>query len=202
MKEKEVMKLFNSLTNVNGGYIEEIRGKTGRSKKTVFVLKRSTFLIEAIAAACFILIFSITVYAKSVAPYNAAVGYLKALGIDAEDLSDYSRKEIKEAVEVFKTGGSNALTEKILKLKLKNEVKSTDEPTKVTSEQIRLLTPTMTRAEVLEVLGDTADIGSGIYIYVYEVDGQYTLTIPFTSYDAQLGVYGETLLEALTVKEK
>ena len=56
----------------------------------------------------------------------------------------------------------------------------------------------MTREEVLSLLGNTQDIGSGIYIYVYEVDGEYLLRIPFASDDAQLGVTGEDLLKALT----
>lgn len=55
----------------------------------------------------------------------------------------------------------------------------------------------MTREEVLSILGNTQDIGSGIYIYVYEVDGKYWLRIPFANDDAQLGVTGENLLTAL-----
>ena len=58
------------------------------------------------------------------------------------------------------------------------------------------LTPTMTREDVLSLLGDTQDVGSGIYIYLYEVDQQYLLRIPFASDDAQLGVTGEDLLKA------
>lgn len=72
-----------------------------------------------------------------------------------------------------------------------------DTPTQVTSEQIKKLTPTMTRKDVLSLLGDTEDIGSGIYIYLYEVDQQYLLRIPFASDEAQLGVTGEDLLKAL-----
>ena len=68
----------------------------------------------------------------------------------------------------------------------------------MTSEQIRELTPTMTREEVLSFLGDTQDIGSGIYIYVYQVDQQYLLRIPFANDEAQLGVTGEDLLKALS----
>ena len=67
----------------------------------------------------------------------------------------------------------------------------------VTSEQIKELTPTMTREDVLSLLGDTQDVGSGIYIYLYEVDQQYLLRIPFASDEAQLGVAGEDLLKAL-----
>ena len=55
----------------------------------------------------------------------------------------------------------------------------------------------MTREDVLSLLGDTQDVGSGIYIYLYEVDQQYLLRIPFASDEAQLGVTGEDLLKAL-----
>ena len=55
----------------------------------------------------------------------------------------------------------------------------------------------MTRTDILSLLGNTQDIGSGIYIYLYEVDQQYLLRIPFASDEAQLGVTGEDLLKAL-----
>ena len=89
------------------------------------------------------------------------------------------------------------MTEEILNL-LPDNKEAIDEPTQVTSEQIRELTPTMTREEVLSFLGDTQDIGSGIYIYVYQVDQQYLLRIPFANDEAQLGVTGEDLLKALS----
>lgn len=88
------------------------------------------------------------------------------------------------------------LTEEILNL-IKGNKELPDTPTQVTSGQIKELTPTMTRKEVLSLLGDTQDIGSGIYIYLYEVDQQYLLRIPFASDEAQLGVAGEDLLKAL-----
>ncbi len=46
-------------------------------------------------------------------------------------------------------------------------------------------------------MGDTQDIGSGIYVYVYEVDQRYLLQIPFAGDGAQLGVTGEALLQAM-----
>ncbi|HKL98758.1 MAG TPA: hypothetical protein VJZ06_02470 [Mobilitalea sp.] len=73
-------------------------------------------------------------------------------------------------------------------------------PAKVTSEQIKKLTPDMNYDDIISILGETQDIGSGIYILVYEVDGTYLLNIPLAGYDAQLGVTGEKLLEALTLK--
>ena len=59
-----------------------------------------------------------------------------------------------------------------------------------------LLTPTMTATDVIELLGDTQDVGSGLFILCYRVDGAYTLNIPFATLNAQLGVTGEQLLQA------
>ena len=138
----------------------------------------------------------LTAFAIDIIQYNAAVDYLNSLGIVVEYLSDYSHKEIKEAVKTIDAGESSPLTEEILSLIPENK-EPLDIPTQVTSEQIKKLTPTMTRKDVLSLLGDTQDIGSGIYIYLYEVDQQYLLRITFASDEAQLGVTGEDLLKAL-----
>ena len=151
----------------------------------------------AAIAACLCLMIPLTAFAIDIIQYNAAVDYLNSLGIAVGDLSDYSHKEIKEAVKTIDAGESSPLTEEILNLIPENK-EPLDTPTQVTSEQIRELTPTMTREEVLSFLGDTQDIGSGIYVYVYEVDGEYLLRIPFASDNAQLGVTGEDLLKSLT----
>lgn len=147
-------------------------------------------------AACVCLMIPLTAFAVDIIQYNAAVDYLNSLGIAVEDLSDYSHKEIKEAAKTIDAGESNPLTEEILSLIPENK-EPLDTPTQVTSEQIKELTPTMTREDVLSLLGDTQDVGSGIYIYLYEVDQQYLLRIPFASDEAQLGVTGEDLLKAL-----
>ena len=147
-------------------------------------------------AACLCLMMPLTAFAIDIIQYNAAVDYLNSLGIAVEDLSDYSHKEIKEAVKTIDAGESSPLTEEIRSLISENK-EPIDTPTQVTSEQIKQLTPTMTRTDILSLLGDTQDIGSGIYIYLYEVDQQYLLRIPFANDEAQLGVTGEDLLKAL-----
>ena len=58
------------------------------------------------------------------------------------------------------------------------------EPSKITSKQI-------------EKLGDTQDIGSGVYIYVYQVDEEYILEIRFLGDEDKLNVTGEELLKQL-----
>lgn len=183
-------KLLDAIGKIDDNLIYNAVHDTPKKKKG------SWFKWGAIAA-CLCLMIPLTAFAIDTIQYNAAVNYLSSLGIPVEDLSDYSRKEIKEAAKTIDAGESSPLTEEILNLSPDNE-KPIDTPTQVTSEQIRELTPTMTREEVLSRLGDTQDIGSGLYIYVYEVDGAYLLRIPFAGDEAQLGVTGEDLLKALT----
>lgn len=181
-------KLYEVLGDINEKYVSEARVYQ-KAKKPIWVKWGAI-------VACLCLMIPLTAFAIDIIQYNAAVDYLNSLGIVVEDLSDYSHKEIKEAVKTIDAGESSPLTEEILSLIPENK-EPLDTPTQVTSEQIKKLTPTMTRKDVLSLLGDTQDIGSGIYIYLYEVDQQYLLRIPFASAEAQLGVTGEDLLKAL-----
>ena len=181
-------KLYEVLGDINEKYVSEARVYQ-KAKKPIWVKWGAI-------VACLCLMIPLTAFAIDIIQYNAAVDYLNSLGIVVEDLSDYSHKEIKEAVKTIDAGASSPLTEEILSLIPENK-EPLDIPTQVTSEQIKKLTPTMTRKDVLSLLGDTQDIGSGIYIYLYEVDQQYLLRIPFASDEAQLGVTGEDLLKAL-----
>lgn len=189
-------KIFNAIGKVNEQYIEDAKPKINENKNNIWVKWRTIA-----AAACLVLSISITAYAIEIQRYNAAVDYLTSLGIEATDISDYSRNEIKQAVSVLEAGQTNELTEKILSTA--KEQDSTDKTliTKVTSAQIRGLTPYMTYDDIINTLGETQDIGSGIYILVYEVDGMYLLSIPLAGHNEQLGVTGEKLLETLTPKE-
>ena len=53
----------------------------------------------------------------------------------------------------------------------------------------------MTYKDIVEILGNTVDVGSGIYILKYEVDGKYIIEISLQGDDAKLGVTGNKLLE-------
>ena len=179
----------DAMSELDTKYVDEALNYKKKAKKPIWVKWGAI-------AACLCLMIPLTAFAVDIIQYNAAVDYLNSLGIAVEDLSDYSHKEIKEAAKTIDAGESNPLTEEILSLIPENK-KLLDTPTQVTSEQIKELTPTMTREDVLSLLGDTQDVGSGIYIYLYEVDQQYLLRIPFASDEAQLGVTGEDLLKAL-----
>ena len=149
------------------------------------------------ACLCLLLALPLTAAALDAAQYQAAVDYLRSLGIPVEELGDYSRGEIKEAAKTIDAGECSPVAEALLGLLPEDGEEPANAPAQVTSGQIRALTPAMTREEVLSLLGETQDLGSGIYVYVYEVDGAYLLRIPFAGDDAQLGVSGEDLLKAL-----
>ena len=182
-------KFSDAMSELDTKYVDEALNYKKRAKK-------SNWVRWGVMAACLCLILSLTAFAVDIIQYHAAVDYLNSLGIAVEDLSDYSHKEIKEAAKTIDAGESNPLTEEILSL-IPESKEPLDTPTQVTSEQIKELTPIMTREDVLSLLGNTQDIGSGIYIYLYKVDQQYLLRIPFASDEAQLGVTGEDLLKAL-----
>ena len=181
-------KLYEVLGDINEKYVSKARVYQ-KAKKPIWVKWGAI-------VACLCLMIPLTAFAIDIIQYNAAVDYLNSLGIVVEYLSDYSHKEIKEAVKTIDAGESSPLTEEIRSLISENK-EPIDTPTQVTAEQIKQLTPTMTRTDILSLLGNTQDIGSGIYIYLYEVDQQYLLRIPFASDEAQLGVTGEDLLKAL-----
>lgn len=186
MKKEELFEAIGELNVENTG------------KKTAKQPKIKSLRYVAIAAALIVaLAVPVTAYSIEAVRYNAAVGYLRSLGIDAEDMSNYSKSEIIWTVQYRDAGGSTIIYNLAPHVAF---TESMQEPTSVTSEQVKRLTPTMTREEVIAELGETADVGSGIYIYVYRVDDLYELSIPFTSYDAQLGVSGEMLLKALRPK--
>lgn len=195
MKSEE---LLNAIGIVDDSYILE----SAPQAEPVIHLHKAWFkrpILVAAAAVCFILAGTITAYAVETYHYNAAVDYLNSLGVSAKDLSNYSRQEITQAVDVLEAGHTNELTKKILPPQSNSS--SSDTLAKVSSAQIRSLTPTMTYQEVLQTLGKTKDVGSGFLILAYEVDNRYTLNIPFASVNAQLGVTGEKLLEALQPKK-
>ena len=182
-------KFSDAMSELDTKYVDEALSYKKKDKMPIWVKWGAI-------AACLCLMMPLTAFAIDIIQYNAAVDYLNSLGIAVKDLSDYSHKEIKEAVKTIDAGESSPLTEEIRSL-IPEYKEPIDTPTQVTAEQIKQLTPTMTRTDILSLLGNTQDIGSGIYIYLYEVDQQYLLRIPFASDEAQLGVTGEDLLKAL-----
>lgn len=190
MKKEEFFEVFGELDD------DIVEGAKAPMKKKIRWKTMRTAAIAAVLAIA--LIVPAAAYVIETVRYNAAVGYLTSLGIDVKDLSDYSRQEVIKAYEVYDTAAdeTNDLLEKLMPENTSSSVRPT-EPTDVTSEQILELMPTMTSQDVIDLLGDTQDVGFGLLILCYRVDNEYILNIPFTGLDAQLGVYGEDLLKAL-----
>ncbi len=189
MNAKELFQIFG---DIEDDFIWEASPKTKCQpvKRSV-----SRWVAAAAAAVMVIIAIPVTAYAVELSQYNAAVAYLASLGIEAGDLSDYSRREVIDAVKTYDAGESNAMIDALLPSD-DGKMTVTDQIAQVTSEQVRSLKPTMTCSDVIAALGNTIDIGSGIYILQYEVDGEYLINIPFASDTAQLGVTGDKLLEA------
>lgn len=188
MKNK---KLFESIGNIDDKFISEIVNEKKEYSRT-FYLKR--FIVAAFIL-CVTIFTSYTAHAMKIErEYNAAVGYLKSLGIEVEDLSSYSKKEIISIYDAYKKGENSESLDKILDNK---EEKQKNDLTNVTREDVEKLQPNMTYKDVINILGETEDVGSGIYILEYKVDDKYILSIPFTSMESELGVYGKDLLKGL-----
>ena len=189
MNAKELFQIFG---DIEDDFIWEASPKTKCQpvKRSV-----SRWVAAAAAAVMVIIAIPVTAYAVELSQYNAAVAYLASLGIEAGDLSDYSRREVIDAVKTYDAGESNAMIDALLPSD-DGKMTVTDQIAQVTSEQVISLKPTMTCSDVIAALGNTIDIGSGIYILQYEVDGEYLINIPFASDTAQLGVTGDKLLEA------
>ena len=97
-------KLLDAIGKIDDNLIYNAVHDTPKKKKG------SWFKWGAIAA-CLCLMIPLTAFAIDTIQYNAAVNYLNSLGIPVEDLSDYSRKEIKEAAKTIDAGESSPLTE-------------------------------------------------------------------------------------------
>ena len=184
-------KLFNSIGEIKDSFIDE-----AAPKEKTRPIKRRFSIIRVAVAAALILAMAVPLAAFGVETfqYNAAVTYLNSLGIETEDLSDYSHREVIETVKTYEAGESNSLIESLFQKK--DEIPVTDKMAQVTSEQISKLTPTMTYKDIIKLLGETVDVGSGIYILQYNVDDEYVIEISFADDNAQLGVTGNKLLEA------
>lgn len=74
-------------------------------------------------------------------------------------------------------------------------------PTKISSEQVNFITPDMKYDDIIKLLGDTRDIGSGVYVLEYIVDEDKTLIISLMSKDTPCGKTGEELLKSLTARK-
>src|SRR5699024_5665954 len=122
-------------SELDNKYIDEALNYKKKAKKPFWIK-------WGVIAACLCLIVPLTAFAIDAIQYNAAVDYLNSLGIPVEDLSDYSRKEIKEAAKTIDAGESSPLTEESLSLLPDNE-EQIEVTTQGTAGQIKKLETAM-----------------------------------------------------------
>jgi len=214
MNEKDLIKNVLSQNSVDKEMIQQRVINTHRVERSVRMKPKK--FVAVVCACCLLLGIGVTAYAMEIREYNAAVAYLKDLGIC---IDGYSRKEIKlvyhdiDSGEFIKeltvtmleetarnagigTQGKNAKD-------LLNDINTMEQGVKIakiTSEQVKQVTADMKYDDIVALLGETADIGSGIYILQYEVDGMYTLDISFISHDTPCGYSGDELLAMMQLK--
>lgn len=85
--------------------------------------------------------------------------------------------------------------------KLMKKYEMIDSVTSVSSEKVRQITSDMNYYDIIDILGQTISICSGLVILEYEVDNKYTLLLTFTKPLSQpAGFVGSDLLNQLLPK--
>lgn len=89
------------------------------------------------------------------------------------------------------------------KIKLMKRYELIDSVASVNSEKIRQITNEMNYYDIIDLLGQTKSIGSGLVILEYEVENKYTLLLTFTKPLSQpAGFVGSDLITRLLPKTK
>lgn len=70
-------------------------------------------------------------------------------------------------------------------------------PTIVSAYDVSKITPDMTYMDIAKILGYTQDIGSGVYLFVYVIEGYNRFTISAPGLDCPLNLSGEKILSGL-----
>jgi len=214
MNEKDLIKSALSQNSVDKERIQQRVINAHRIERSVRM--RSKKFVAVVCACCLMLGIGVTAYAMEIREYNAAVAYLKDLGIG---IDGYSRKEIKLVYHDIDSGefvkeltvimlgetAQNAgidIEGKDAKELFKdiNTVEQGVQIARITSEQVKRVTADMMYNDIVDLLGKTVDVGSGIYILQYEVDGKYTLDISFISQDTPCGYSGDELLDMMQMQ--
>lgn len=174
------------------------------------LMKRRKILAVAIAAVV-VVTLSVSAYAAvDAVQYNQAASVLAKVGIDAATLPRTEAKLIGS--DIASNSFSNAETQKVLAeqaASLGLTVTSTDAKdyyealvdykglvgtSKVTSAQIRAIAAGTTYKAIIALLGATKDVGSGLHVLQYAVDGNKILYLSFAEETDVCAMSGEELL--------
>lgn len=74
------------------------------------------------------------------------------------------------------------------------------EPAKITYEQVKGIKRDMTYGQVVEMLGATKDIGSGVYVLEYQLEDGKSFVFSVVRWDDPIGKTGEDLLAEMAIK--
>lgn len=186
--------------------LESARTKEGK----VPLMKRRKILAVAIAAVVVVTLSVSAFAAVDAVQYNQAASVLAKVGIDAATLPRTEAKLIGS--DIASNSFSNAETQKVLAeqaASLGLTVTSTDAKgyydalvdykglvgtAKVTSSQIRAIVAGTTYKAIIAALGMTKDVGSGLHVLQYAVDGDKILYLSFADETDVCAKSGEELL--------
>lgn len=195
--------------NIRIHAIKSVESDSGREK--LFKKKRLGFIIAVIAVLC---VGPISAYAAVEGyEYNKAESFLNKIGIDLNGLSrsDTKRiyKDIKSDTFEYETT-VDVLNERAQEIGIESASSDGREiydsiveyyglyyTAKITSEQIRSIKAGMTYDKIIEYLGPTKDIGSGLHVLLYAVDGDKVFYLSYADGDDICSQSGEQLLKTL-----
>lgn len=216
MTEKE---LFRKAVEEHIINKEEIRARVLKNSEQQDVQKRKEFMMRKriIVTAAVFFVMCIGTFSAYMAvdayEYSQAESFLSGIGINASELP---RSEVKEVYKDIKSESFslpatlNILMDKAEEIGIKNlpndgkaiydalvAYNSLTYTAKITSDQIRAIKAGMTYKEIIEQLGVTKDIGSGLHVLQYAVDGDKILYLSFANENDVCTKSGEELLQTL-----
>ncbi|MHB1484251.1 MAG: hypothetical protein ACYCYI_06260 [Saccharofermentanales bacterium] len=214
MNEKD---LFKKTIDENIFKKEEIRNNVldivNRVEKKEGYFMRKKLILAGISVGIVIAI-SLSAYAAvDIYQYNQAESFLGKIGIETEKLAR------EEAKKVYKDIASDSFTYETTKDVLNDravemgieeipqDTKAIYEAivvyngmistTKITTAQILAIKAGMTFSEIIKSLGPTKDIGSGLHVLQYAVDGDKIFYLSFPDENTKCTLSGEEYVKTL-----
>lgn len=194
---------------IHSGIINSIENKNRRVCISMNKRLVATFSIIAVLSTG-----SVSAYASVDAyQYNQASEFLVDLGIETDTLSRSATKKVYKDIQsdTFEYETTlDVLNSRAEELGIENIPKSGKElydaivnyhglvsTGNITSEQIKSIKSELTYKEIIKFLGDTKDVGSGLHVLQYSVDGDKILYLSFADENDICTKSGEELLETL-----
>ncbi|NMC57739.1 MAG: hypothetical protein GYA50_11015 [Eubacteriaceae bacterium] len=145
--------------------------------------------------------------------YNKAESFLNKIGIDNSELSRSDTKKVYKDIksDSFEYETTvDVLNERAQEIGIESasadgreiydsivEYYSLHYTAKITSEQIKSIKAGMTYDKIIEYLGPTKDIGSGVHVLLYAVDGDKVFYLSYADGKDVCNQSGEQLLKTL-----